>query len=161
MEPAPVNAPMPPPPTPTHQPGYSGPWDQNRGDEPNEMGDSLPTVNLGSGVFAKEISAGSSHVCALLNNGSVKCWGYNGEGQLGYGDTRHRGHDPAYMGDELPVVDFGSGRTAISLDAGWHHTCVILDNGDIKCWGKKSSIFGDSDQTALGDAAGELSLIHI
>ena len=35
----------------------------------------------------------------------MKCWGYNGQGQCGYGDTINRGMAAGDMGDNLPIVD--------------------------------------------------------
>ena len=49
----------------------------NRGDDPGEMGLGLPAVDLGTGTKAAAITAAWEHVCALLTNGSVKCWGEN------------------------------------------------------------------------------------
>jgi hypothetical protein len=40
----------------------------------------------------------------LLNDGSVKCWGGNGDGELGLGDTTSRGDQANEMGDNLPTV---------------------------------------------------------
>ena len=74
------------------------------------MGDNLPAVNLGTGRMAKAISAGGSHTCAVLDDGFVKCWGRN-EGRLGIGYLNNRGDDPYEMGDKLPLVGFGTGRT--------------------------------------------------
>ncbi|CAE7592672.1 HERC5 [Symbiodinium microadriaticum] len=56
------------------------------GSSPNEMGDSLPTLDLGA-VPAEQISAGWAHACAVLVDGSARCWGENNLGQLGHGTT--------------------------------------------------------------------------
>jgi alpha-tubulin suppressor-like RCC1 family protein len=107
----------------------------NRGDSAGEMGDALPAVDLGLGRTASAIAVGADHSCALLDDATVKCWGYNEYGQLGLGDRRNRGDDPGEMGDALPAVDLGTGRVAIAITAGAHHTCALLDNATMKCWG--------------------------
>ena len=75
--------------------------------------------------------------CAIYDNGSLYCWGRNDHGQLGLGSTSGREDAPQY-------VDFGAGRTVTSLGIGssgaegWEpnsHTCVVLDNGSLMCWG--------------------------
>ncbi|EYF07398.1 RCC1 domain-containing protein [Chondromyces apiculatus] len=48
--------------------------------------------------------AGELHTCALLHDGTVKCWGYNHDGQLGLGNTPDQGDDDGEMGDALPTV---------------------------------------------------------
>ncbi|HIG25022.1 MAG TPA: hypothetical protein EYQ49_03870, partial [Acidimicrobiia bacterium] len=57
----------------------------NRGDGAGEMGDNLPAINLGTGRTATQIVAGFYHTCALLDDATIKCWGLNSNGQLGYG----------------------------------------------------------------------------
>ena len=64
----------------------------------------LPAVDLGTGKTAPKIAAGHMHACALLKDGSVKCWGNNAGGQLGLGDMQNRGDQPNEMGDNLPIV---------------------------------------------------------
>ncbi len=129
----------------------------SRGDGPNEMGANLPTVDLGTGRTAVAIAAGQWHTCALLDNGTVKCWGYNFEGELGLGGTSNRGDDPGEMGNNLPTVNLGTGRTAVAISAGQTHNCAILDDRSLKCWG--GGIGGQLGQGNLvnrGDGSNEM-----
>src|SRR5262249_40681265 len=106
----------------------------SKGDSPNEMGDLLPAVSLGTGLTAKSISAGMHHACALLSNNQIKCWGDNPYGTLGQGDTVPR-TILARMGAALPVVSLGTGRTAKAVYASQQVTCALLDTNQLKCWG--------------------------
>jgi cysteine-rich repeat protein len=107
----------------------------NRGDIPGEMGINLPFVNVGSGLTVKRLALGSAHTCAILSNDGVKCWGSNSMGELGLGDTLPHGSGPTQMGDNLPFVNLGTGQTAKMISVGWGHTCAILDDDSVKCWG--------------------------
>jgi alpha-tubulin suppressor-like RCC1 family protein len=118
----------------------------SRGGMPNQMGDNLPALDLGPGRTPVGLVGGGNHACALLDDHSVKCWGQNLDGQLGVGDKKDRGDDPGEMGDNLPAVDLGAGRTAISVSAGWSHTCALLDDHSVKCWGRNVN-----GQLGLGD----------
>jgi len=120
---------------------------RSRGRAPGDMGASLPFVDLGPGRTAKSLALGFFHACAILDNDSVKCWGNNESGQLGYGDVEARGDAPSEMGANLPAVDLGPGRAARAITAGFHHTCAILDDATVKCWG-----YGGLGQLGLGDA---------
>jgi Raf kinase inhibitor-like YbhB/YbcL family protein len=87
---------------------------------------SFPTAltTLTSGVT--QIAAGDSHTCGLLSTGGVKCWGYNGRGQIGDGTTTNRLIPTA-------LTTLTSGVTQIA--AGNDHTCALLSTGGVKCWG--------------------------
>jgi hypothetical protein len=127
----------------------------NRGDEPGEMGDALPAVDLGAGKTAQAIALGSC-ACALLSDGSVKCWGGYG-GELGLGDVQSRGVKPGEMGDALPAVDLGAGLIPASIAAGIRFTCARSTNDFIKCWGVNGyGELGLGDIEARGEEPGEM-----
>lgn len=87
-----------------------------RGDEPGELGSAFSFVDLGRGHLGKAVSVGAGHVCTLLKNGSLKCWGWNQSGQLGLGDQRSRGYEVTDMGDALPTIDLGERKRVRGLD---------------------------------------------
>jgi E3 ubiquitin-protein ligase HERC3 len=120
----------------------------------SQMGDALPFVDLGLGRTAKSLSLGNDFACAVLDNSSVKCWGRNNVGQLGLGDTNHRGDDPSEMGDSLLSVNLGTGRTAKNITTGQFHACAHLDNDSVKCWG--SNVAGTTT-TSMGDSLAALN----
>ena len=95
---------------------------------------------------------GSISPCALLEDGAVKCWGYNGSGQLGQGDRFDRGDESGEMGNDLALIDLGTGRTATSIGSLYRHTCAVLDNGAVKCWGDNTwGQLGQGDTEDRGD----------
>jgi uncharacterized repeat protein (TIGR01451 family) len=100
----------------------------------NETPGSVAPIDFGGGHSARAISSGGFHSCAILDDGSVKCWGFGGNGRLGYGNGLTIGDNetPAAVGP----VNLGAGRTAKAISTGGTHTCAILDNDTVKCWGK-------------------------
>ncbi len=118
----------------------------DRGDSPGEIA-GLASVDLGSGRTATAVSASSGYrTCALLDNATIKCWGENNFGQLGIGTSVTMGDNAGEMGDALPAISLGTGRTATEVAVGYEHTCALLDNTEVKCWGGNGS-----GQLGLGD----------
>lgn len=133
-----------------------GDW-RARGLGPGEMGAALPTVDLGSGRTATALGAGGAHTCARLDDGTTKCWGNSEYGQLGLGDRVARGDHPGELGDDLPVVDLGEGRTAVAFAPGFFRTCALIDDGSVKCFGRsQSGELGLPDGGHRGDEPGEM-----
>ena len=133
-------------------------WDV--GDGPNEMGVFLPEVDLGTNRTVKKLASGSglTHMCAVLDNGGVKCWGLGSRGVLG-GPNGFVGNMPGQMGDALPEVDLGTNRTAVQVATGYYHTCAVLDNGDVKCWGLADDGrlgVADPSGNGIGEVPGEM-----
>lgn len=131
----------------------------HRGDNPGEMGDALPSLDFGANEEVVKISAGSTHACALFKAGTIKCWGRNYRGELGLGHLNRMGDNPNEMGDDLPVVDLGTGVIAVDVATGGEFglTCAILSNGGVKCWGENEhGELGQGDKQYRGDNPGEM-----
>jgi alpha-tubulin suppressor-like RCC1 family protein len=115
--------------------GQLGNDDFDKGNE-----DSPVYVNIPYGRTAVAVSVGTYHTCAILDNGSLMCWGRDQYGQLGEGAGNGDQVSPVY-------VDLPTGRTAVSIVAAFEHSCAILDNGSLMCWGR-------DDNSKLGNGAG-------
>eukprot|EP01083_Nonionella_stella_P121358 364571_1 len=73
--------------------------------------------------------------CAISILNTVKCWGYNFYGQLGYEDTNNRGDSANEMGNHLPEVYLGTDFHVAQIVVGAYHTCAISVLNTVKCWG--------------------------
>lgn len=85
-------------------------------------------VDLPDGRNVVEIHAVRTHACALLDDGAVWCWGYGSHGELGDGTTN------TYSSPTNAVI-LPAGRTAVSIGLGGYHACAILDDASMVCWG--------------------------
>ena len=117
--------------------GVGDTTNRNRAVQVLNIGGSNPKAlkieNIGSG------SCGS--VCALLDNGGIKCWGFNAQGQLGVGDTAHKNVPTNVVGITSGAVDiqgFGHGCNNGAF-------CALFNNGRVKCWGN-----GDAGKLGYG-----------
>ncbi len=88
-----------------------------------------PAVDLGGDV-AIAIDAGTAHVCALLQGGTMRCWGIGSTGALGNGLTTAVGTTPESL-PPPPVLLEGVEQIA----TGRAHTCAIVSSGAVHCWG--------------------------
>ena len=124
------------------------------GDGSGEMGSSLTAINLGTSRRALKISSQGNTSCAVLDNGTAKCWGSNSNGQLGQGSTTTLGDDTGEMA-ALQAIDLNG--FVLDVQVGGYHTCAILDDNSLKCWGKNDEgQLGYGNITQLGDGAGEM-----
>jgi len=82
-----------------------------------------------SGVTkAVAVTAGAGPTCALLSSGSIQCWGYDSNGQLGNGAST----------DSFVPVPVSGISNAIAVTAGCDHSCALLSGGSIQCWGSNN-----------------------
>ncbi len=97
----------------------------------------VPPVRLGGP--AKTIALGFKFSCALMVDGSVRCWGRNELGQLGLGNTKNLGDKQSVL-SACPV---SVGSKVEMLACGNTFTCALTKEGGIRCW-------GDADFGVLG-----------
>lgn len=74
---------------------------------------------------ATAVVAGAAHTCALLSNGTVRCWGSMAFSGLG---------DGVHTDSAVPVTVSGIGN-AKALTGGGDHLCALLADGTVWCWG--------------------------
>ncbi len=95
--------------------------------------------------------------CSKAN--SVKCWGDGVYGQLGNESAEDRGRSVSDMGDNLKPIDFGDDLKAVQIEAGSTHTCAILENHKLKCWGdNEAGQLGIGSDDRRGDQPGEMGV---
>jgi hypothetical protein len=105
-------------------------------------GNSSPPVAVTGISTATGVVAGNTHNCALLADGTVRCWGHNVSGELG---------DPATIDNFWPTPLTVAGVSdAIALSAeGGVHTCAVIADGTIRCWGSDArGQLGDGPSSA-------------
>jgi len=127
------------------------------------IGDDERPVDAGpldAGLGLEKLVLGQGQTCGLYANGAVKCWGFNGNGQLGYGNS-----DPLPPGTTpatLAPVPVGLPSLDLALTSG--HTCSVLSGGSVRCWGSNTSgQLGYGNTLPIGDvvtpaAAGDVPM---
>ncbi len=90
--------------------------------------------NLGKN---SRLAAGNEHVCTIRADSTVWCWGKGYYGELGVEETYRL---PPQLLTSTPVqVATSDVSDARSLAAGLNHTCALLNDGRVKCWGRNDS----------------------
>ena len=129
--------------------GHNGVGQLGDGTGGNLSDRSLVPVGVVGISDAVAVAAGGGHSCALREGGTISCWGGNWFGELGDG-----------TGDDFSLVPVGvvGISDAVTVAAGWGHSCALREGGTISCW-------GDNQYGQLGDgtggADGDLSLVPV
>jgi alpha-tubulin suppressor-like RCC1 family protein len=75
---------------------------------------------------ATALSAGDDFSCAVIDDGTVRCWGFNLSGQIGDGTILNI----AMESREVLGLDSATG-----VAAGGNHACALLEETTVRCWG--------------------------
>ena len=92
--------------------------------------DSNVPVSVSSLTNVDAITVGRYVTCAVLDDGTGRCWGYNQQGQLGDGNT---GTD-----SNVPVTVSGLSN-AVSIASGGFSSCSTINDGTVDCWGRNTN----------------------
>jgi alpha-tubulin suppressor-like RCC1 family protein len=131
--------------------GQLGRGDANYDPTPGALSAQPIVITSDGAVGVRELVAGGAHTCALLDDGNVVCWGANLYGQLGYGNDDWIGDDEQPVSAGTVSVASEPGVSVAQLAAGAYHTCALLSNGSVKCWGVNDLVLGRGSTPAIGD----------
>lgn len=115
----------------------------------DELPSSAGKVSIGGRAVQMDVSTISSHACAVLSTGSMRCWGLNSSGQLGLGHTQNIGDNE--LPSSIAAIDF-NGRKVRQVATGNAHNCTLLDDNTVNCFG--GNFFGQlgrGNQETIGD----------
>jgi alpha-tubulin suppressor-like RCC1 family protein len=124
-------------------------------DSDGQLGDSAPFSNNAfrptpapvSGISnATAVSTGYNQACALLADGTVRCWGRDTNGQLG---------DGQHTSASTPVQVKGI-TDAVAVSAGGYHGCALLADSSVECWGSNNE-----GQLGDGTTASSATPVHV
>ncbi len=109
----------------------------------DENDSNIPVLVDGGSLAGKrviELGVGTAHACALLSDGTVSCWGRNRYGQLGIGNNTKKNLPTSSDRGALNL------RTVTQITLGSYHTCALVADGSLVCWG-----FNRSGQLGRGN----------
>jgi alpha-tubulin suppressor-like RCC1 family protein len=126
--------------------GTSSQGELGQGPDQGDLGDdeaptAAPALELGGRVT--QLSASMSSPCALLADGSVRCWG----------QVRGSSAGTSTPAAEHPLVALGAPAVRIASSPAADHTCAITAAGHLRCWGdgKHGEVGHASDTGEAGD----------
>jgi alpha-tubulin suppressor-like RCC1 family protein len=120
----------------------TGPETCANGTDGSEPCSTTPVAVVGLTGAATALSGGDDFVCALISGGTINCWGWDGDGELGDGNGATTDDSPS------PVL-VANISNATAIGSGDFHSCAVLADGTAQCWG-----FNGDGELGIGSTTG-------
>ena len=103
----------------------------------------LGAIESFSGINST-ISAGYTHTCMIVDNGSIYCWGDNSQGALGNDNINADSGTPVQV---LFHEGYSYSQTAVAISSGNYFSCALMDDGAVVCWGQGSNYVNNGESS--------------
>jgi alpha-tubulin suppressor-like RCC1 family protein len=110
--------------------------------------DSATPIAVNSTTGVVSVATGLGHTCAVLSSGLVRCWGLNTSGQVGNGLSLPGANATVPASVQTPADEDLANATQVV--AGYEHSCALLSDKTVVCW-------GDNSKLQLGNAGGDVN----
>ncbi len=102
----------------------------------------MTPISLSDDVAFTQVAVGGYHTCAVTEEGTIYCWGWNSYGEQG-NDTQTTSSAPV-------LANSVSGKAYTKVAVGTYSTCALVDDGTAYCWGTGAyGLLGDNAETAV------------
>ncbi|MEE2837191.1 MAG: fibrinogen-like YCDxxxxGGGW domain-containing protein [Myxococcota bacterium] len=88
-------------------------------------------IALPRGQAVRQLAAGARHLCLLMADGTVACWGHHDRGQIGLA------LDAANPGTLVTVEGL---EDVVTIAAGGEQSCAVKASGRVSCWGRRHDV---------------------
>ena len=106
----------------------------------NRLDEEYLSINGFNTHFFTSVNGGNSYNCSIMSDNAIKCWGSNHSGQLGNNSSTKISQTP---------VSVNGINNASQVSPGWAHTCSVLLNNTVMCWGQ--GIYGNLGYGGISD----------
>eukprot|EP00004_Rigifila_ramosa_P017481 TRINITY_DN4261_c0_g1_i13.p1 TRINITY_DN4261_c0_g1~~TRINITY_DN4261_c0_g1_i13.p1 ORF type:complete len:3428 (-),score=662.20 TRINITY_DN4261_c0_g1_i13:17-9130(-) len=134
--------------------GTSGQLGQGNTNSIGSVSGDMPPPNIALLGPVSAVDLGDAFACALLESGSIQCWGANSFGQLGQGNS-------GQLSSPSVVLNL-SGFIVSGLAVGSNHTCILSAAASVTCWGRNTNgQLGIGSTGHIGDDPGEMPPVAV
>ncbi len=121
--------------------------------------DQFSPVAVSNISSASQVLAGNGRTCAILINGTVQCWGSLSYFYFDWGQLITEGEEGEWEERQPPQlipVPVNHIFNATQLSDGYVHTCALLSDKTVQCWG--SGVYGQLGNDSTADQSSPVAV---